>query len=267
MLIEIPLAFASNRSGGFGGYDLYTIRYENGIWQAPLNMGSDINSSHDERFPYLAVDQSSFYFSSNRPYCFGGFDIYHATWSDNRLNISNMGSTINSAGDDLGFSICKDGNMAVFYSDRKSGYGGFDSYFAYMQNNPFNGYSDSLDLTFVQDYFNAVNYEKINLEKTKIDTVINSSQKTDALQADVVPTGNEPIIVEEANDFVPIKAPVGLEYTILYQDKQDLLNDINKAKLDHWVSYLKENTDRNLKLLPIRIILNRAYRNLYNTTP
>jgi hypothetical protein len=76
------LVFASNRAGGFGGYDIYYSVFENGNWSEPVNFGRDINSEYDEFRPILRSDEWQFdndmmIFSSNRPGGKGGFDLYY----------------------------------------------------------------------------------------------------------------------------------------------------------------------------------------------
>jgi hypothetical protein len=75
------LVFASNRTGGYGGYDLYYSEYKNGNWTEPKNFGDKINSEYDEYRPitlhYHDFDNNLMVFSSNRPGGKGGFDLYH----------------------------------------------------------------------------------------------------------------------------------------------------------------------------------------------
>lgn len=75
------LVFASNRTGGYGGYDLYYSEYKNGNWTEPKNFGDKINSEYDEYRPitlhYHDFDNNLMVFSSNRPEGKGGFDLYH----------------------------------------------------------------------------------------------------------------------------------------------------------------------------------------------
>ena len=75
------MVFASNREGGYGGYDLYYSKFENGKWSKPVNFGEKINSPYDEYRPILrkgyGFDNSFLMFSSNRPGGKGGFDLYY----------------------------------------------------------------------------------------------------------------------------------------------------------------------------------------------
>jgi hypothetical protein len=75
------LVFTSNRSGGYGGFDLYYSRYENGDWTEATNFGDQINTEHDEYRPIITTvdgfNNSLMIFSSNRPGGKGGFDLYY----------------------------------------------------------------------------------------------------------------------------------------------------------------------------------------------
>ncbi|MBN1145098.1 MAG: PD40 domain-containing protein [Bacteroidales bacterium] len=69
------MVFASNRDGGFGGYDLYYSILENSEWTVPVNFGEKINSEFDEYRP-IRIDNDIMIFSSDRPCGKGGFDLY-----------------------------------------------------------------------------------------------------------------------------------------------------------------------------------------------
>jgi hypothetical protein len=73
------LVFASDRDGGYGGYDLYYSQFINNQWGTPVNFGDKINSSSDEYRPitFSFFNYSNLMiFSSNRPGGKGGFDLY-----------------------------------------------------------------------------------------------------------------------------------------------------------------------------------------------
>lgn len=80
-IFENTIVFASNRDGGFGGFDLYSSFLKDGIWSDPVNMGANINSEFDEYRPILinegvSESQTMMVFSSNRTGGKGGFDLY-----------------------------------------------------------------------------------------------------------------------------------------------------------------------------------------------
>lgn len=74
------MVFASNRSGGLGGYDLYYSIFRKGKWSSTVNFGPEVNTSFDEYRPVLGTDpeykNNFMIFSSNRPGGQGGYDLY-----------------------------------------------------------------------------------------------------------------------------------------------------------------------------------------------
>jgi len=75
------MVFASNREGGYGGYDLYYSYLENGIWTEPKNFGNTINTQYNEYRPIVKphpdFSNDFMIFSSDRPEGKGGFDLYY----------------------------------------------------------------------------------------------------------------------------------------------------------------------------------------------
>ena len=80
-MLDDFMVFASNRAGGFGGYDLWYSKKINGQWEEPQNFGSNINSEFDEYRPivrkYENINNDLMIFSSNRKGGLGGFDLYY----------------------------------------------------------------------------------------------------------------------------------------------------------------------------------------------
>jgi len=73
------MVFASDRDGGYGGYDLYYSKFVNNKWSTPVNFGDKINSASDDYRPitFSFLNYSDLMiFSSNRPGGKGGFDLY-----------------------------------------------------------------------------------------------------------------------------------------------------------------------------------------------
>jgi hypothetical protein len=74
------MVFASDRPGGFGGFDLYYSIFKNGKWNTAENFGPDINTSSNEYRPVIGSDQNFtnylLMFSSDKPGGKGGFDLY-----------------------------------------------------------------------------------------------------------------------------------------------------------------------------------------------
>lgn len=58
------LYFASDREGGYGGLDIWSSRFEHGLWQAPRNLGPGVNTKGDETAPFLYADNATLFFAS-----------------------------------------------------------------------------------------------------------------------------------------------------------------------------------------------------------
>ncbi len=130
------LLFASARPGGYGGFDLYISVQRFGLWQQPVNLGPEINTFYDERYPCLTQNGRVLFYSSNNLHSIGGLDIFRAdydeatgAWSEPQ----NLGMPVNSPGDDQQFELSADGLTAFVASDRKKGFGGFDLYSVYFK--------------------------------------------------------------------------------------------------------------------------------------
>jgi hypothetical protein len=116
------MIFASDRAGSIGGMDLYVTRKTGLIWSDPENLGSLINTTGNEFFPFLD-SENNLYFSSDRLPGYGGYDIFTCKFKgkgwDKPMNLSDK---INSNQDDIAFTINKtDGKTAFFTRRQKSG--------------------------------------------------------------------------------------------------------------------------------------------------
>lgn len=114
------LYFASNRPGGYGGIDIYrSEKQKNGNWGTAVNLGPAVNTAGDEDAPQIHIDNVTMFFSSTGHPGMGGYDIFSTVleeqskeWSEPR----NVGYPINTAFDDIHFSLNAQGNRAYFNS-------------------------------------------------------------------------------------------------------------------------------------------------------
>ncbi len=127
------LYYVSDRSGGFGGFDIYKSMKIGTGWTEPHNLGESINTSGDEITP--SSDGENFYFASTEHNGFGGFDIFKATLS-NLSDVNNIGLGINSAQDDYGYISNGKNGEAYFVSNRTGGKGREDIYQAVSHQPP-----------------------------------------------------------------------------------------------------------------------------------
>jgi outer membrane protein OmpA-like peptidoglycan-associated protein/tetratricopeptide (TPR) repeat protein len=121
------LYFSSNMPGGFGGTDIYYVdQLADGSWSSPVNAGTSINTSGNERCPSFDAN-GNFYFSSDGLIGMGGLDIYTISaegLKSGRAPI-NMGYPINSPQDDLAIRFIN-GTSGYLSSNRQGGKGSDD---------------------------------------------------------------------------------------------------------------------------------------------
>ena len=111
------LYFASNMPGSIGGTDLWKVEINSdGTIGTPENLGSAINTTGDENFPFIGED-NILYFSSNGLTGFGGFDIFSADLK-NGGKANNLGEPVNSSKDDFAFSFNTEKNVGYISSNR-----------------------------------------------------------------------------------------------------------------------------------------------------
>lgn len=121
--VEI-LYFASNRSEGEGGMDIwYTTRDINSgdlDFTFPINAGPGINTPDDEITPHYNFEEGTLYFASNGHIGLGGFDIFKAAGVRNNWSeVSNMGIPFNSSADDAYYIRAKFQPVGYFTSNRR----------------------------------------------------------------------------------------------------------------------------------------------------
>lgn len=139
---ELTLYFSSNKSGGYGGYDIYkaTRAKKNEKFSSIVNLGANVNTAGQEVFPTMRGD-SMLYFSSDGHIGMGGLDIFQSEFKKGIFHpAQNMMFPINSSWDDM--SIIFDETEAIdplsksaymekgfFSSNRPGGRGGDDIYY------------------------------------------------------------------------------------------------------------------------------------------
>jgi outer membrane protein OmpA-like peptidoglycan-associated protein len=133
----LTLYFASDRPGGYGGIDLYYTKKDpkTGQWSTPQNLGPTINTTGDEKTPFIHSDSETLYFSSTGHYGFGAYDIFYARKNEKGEweEPENIGSPINGYTDDTGFFVSSDTKTGYFFSYdegkvRGRGVGRYDLY-------------------------------------------------------------------------------------------------------------------------------------------
>lgn len=120
---------------GMGSCDLYWAKRIGDRWSRPRNFGAPVNTNAWESQPTMAADGMTIYFASSRPGGYGGMDIWKTTMTaEGEFSIpENLGSAINTPGDDAAPFIHSDGRTLYFASNGRVGMGGYDLYYATLQ--------------------------------------------------------------------------------------------------------------------------------------
>ena len=125
------LYFASYRDSVNGTSDLYkTTNTGNGKWSNPVRLEDVINTTGNEKSPFIHPDNKTLYFSSDSLPGLGGYDIFICK-KDEKGNWGkpvNLGYPINTENDEVGFYVATDGRTAYFASNKINGRLNYDIY-------------------------------------------------------------------------------------------------------------------------------------------
>ncbi|MCR5819860.1 MAG: OmpA family protein [Bacteroidaceae bacterium] len=113
------LYFVSDMPGGHGGKDIWRAALDGAVVGAVENLGMPINSPGDEMFPTFRPN-GDLYFSSDGHPGMGGLDIFcaHEDTLTHRWTVTNLGSPMNSSGDDFGLTFEGIHNRGFFSTNR-----------------------------------------------------------------------------------------------------------------------------------------------------
>lgn len=114
------LVMSIERDSSMGGRDLYLSFYHEAedVWSEPLWLGTRVNSIYNEITPFLAPDNRTLYFSSERPDGIGECDVYRVVRKDdswqNWTYPENLGPSINRPGRTMYYTEDARGEQAYF---------------------------------------------------------------------------------------------------------------------------------------------------------
>lgn len=115
---------------GHGGKDIWRINLRERAGSLE-NLGSSINTPGNEMFPYLRTD-SLLYFASDGHPGLGGLDLFRATLTPSGgWLVENLGSPINSEGDDFGITFATPGKEQGYFSSNRGDSRGYDHIYSF----------------------------------------------------------------------------------------------------------------------------------------
>lgn len=154
--------------------EIWKSNYEKGHWEKPKPLNRRINlpgTNTTQPFMVEYDDYHVLYFSSNRPKGYGGNDIWYTVYQNDKYNDPiNLGSNINTTGNEITPFYDKKNEVLYFSSDKHPGLGGYDIFYSFGAFNqwssptnmgvPFN--SEYNDFYFSQNTHNTNGYLSSN---------------------------------------------------------------------------------------------------------
>lgn len=220
--------FSSNRSGGFGGKDIYLVRkLLNGKWGKPFNLGPTINTEYDEDAPFVHPLGDVLFFSSEGHKNMGGYDIFKSTFDEKGVfaEPGNLGSPINTVDDDIFFVMNTDASKGYFSSEREGGFGLQDIYsvtFPVTATSPLN-VSNIHVVDETNSIIKDVEIKLINLENESTYGIYKANDRT----------GKIVIISQKNKEYRIIIDSPGFERSVMnasFENNVNLLYKLTKVK-------------------------------------
>jgi outer membrane protein OmpA-like peptidoglycan-associated protein len=170
------MIFASNKPGGFGGYDLYMAFNNETEWSGIINLGPQINSASHELFPFWLND-SILIFSSQRIDGVGKLDLYVSALQNGSWTVPEiLPSPFNTQYDDLGMVVRENMKSGYLASNRPGG-AGKDDIFRFESTKPIFGAEEKVSVLTSASILDKLSLEGIAGAKftvTPLDIDINN---------------------------------------------------------------------------------------------
>lgn len=133
---------------GQGRTDLYSARKVKGKWTDVQNLGIAVNSPHWDSQPALSSDGINLFFVSDRPSQNKGTNIFYSQRTREGWTKAREVNFVNTDANEMSPYLAADNKTFTFSSDREGGKGGFDIYFAKI---------DEFKVTNIKNAGNVIN--------------------------------------------------------------------------------------------------------------
>lgn len=226
------LIFSSTRAGGQGKKDLWMVKYSQGNWSIPKNL-SELNTKGNEVTPFLHVDGSTLYFSSDGLPGMGGTDFFVSRY-DEELRMwgepVNLGYSINTSRDEYSLSVARDGKTAYFATGSVQDNGNLNIY-----NFELNGKIRSNNTAYLKGKIIEITNNKNIVDSDLLILDLNTSKPINS------------VYVNDGN-YVAL-LPVGKTYAIVAKSPKHLLYSTTFEFMTDTISNFLE---KNIKLQRFR---------------
>lgn len=135
---ENKLYFVSNMPGSFGETDIYVVDINiDGTYGEPVNLGSDVNTTKKEMFPFIDENDVLYFSSNGFKNNNGNLDIYATKLNSKNKYFTpvNLNFPINSNKDDFAF-VKKPGTNKGHFSSNRLGGKGDDDIYSFTEKKP-----------------------------------------------------------------------------------------------------------------------------------
>jgi outer membrane protein OmpA-like peptidoglycan-associated protein/Tol biopolymer transport system component len=277
------LYFISDKPGGFGKHDIYVSRLdEKGRWGEAENLGSIVNTNHDERGVYMHPDGKTLYFSSQGHESMGGFDIFKSildvstgSWS----KPENIGYPVNTTDHDVFFVLSASGKHGYYTSETLDGQGLRDLYmitFLGPEKPMVLNNEDNLIASVtapIEEVVVAPTIEVKEAQLTLLKGVISDALTAEKLQADIEIVDNEAnkvIATFKSNSSTGkylVSLPAGKNYGIAVKKEGYLFHSEN-FDIPNTAAFQEVEKDIELKMLAVgnKIVLKNIFFDLDKAT-
>jgi outer membrane protein OmpA-like peptidoglycan-associated protein/tetratricopeptide (TPR) repeat protein len=237
-------------------HDLYYSKKEpDGSWATAQPLPASINTSKQEKTPFMHSDSKTLYFSSDGHTGVGGMDVFYCKMNDDGsfTTPKNIGYPINSEADELGIVVSSDGELAYFGARNFRGDKGWNVYQFHMPEKarpekvmilkgvvkndagqP--GMNASVEIKYAQSQ--QVEKVKVNLDDGAYAAVVKLSKKEDvvvSVQGEGV-AFNTRVIARKEDTALPVVSKLNMEVPKEVAEKPVVINDIlygtSKATLE-----------------------------------
>ncbi|MCB9246680.1 MAG: OmpA family protein [Flavobacteriales bacterium] len=241
------MIYCTDKGDGRGSDLWVTFLSEDG-WSTPKNLGTTVNSSDQEKFPFLSADGKTLYFSSNGHFGFGGYDVFMTRRLDDSwtkwTEPVNLGKFINTLEDDADLSIPASGKKAYIVRDGMAdGYGKDDIYEFLM---PFNMRPEQLFKLYGKVYNEKDTGVQVNIRfvdmVTKEDVTKVTSSGVDGSYLAALPLNRKYLAVIDMKGYLYYSEEIDLTDPAKYRKSTNFQEKIKEQKTS--LNQLKAELDR-----------------------
>ena len=217
------LFFSSNRSDGFGGYDIYRTEFDSSFnnWKGPILLDNPINSLWDEMMPILDKQRNVTHFISNRNLNSSNFNVCTVKKSQKVLIKVKVYTSDSSAGiSDLNIRLSPSSNIKL-------------SEFNYLKSNS-NVYFDSVFIGRHYDMEVLDSHDTVAM--SKIDCTYDSDTSHFLyLDASIIKHAQ----LFSNNEILPFYARYGLTYSENSVENNSVFKRLMRLMNEHKFYHLK----------------------------